>query len=271
MRPDVTAQPAAAFPQPILNLPNFLIIGANKAGTSAIQYYLSQHPDIFMSTPKEPMFFTSLKLEATSIAEAELNMERPYVSFSLDQYAELFQHAAEPLRGEASTSYLANPSCALWIRKILTGVKLIAVLRNPVERAFSNYKMHYQDGIEWRSFERAVGDEVAHGPGETWQGQHYLSLGLYGAQLSTFLRYFSPARIFVGDYDSFRDDSYEFMQRIFKFLGVSGFRPPDMSRVNVSEGPQHFPKALEAKVKKFFEEDNALLQTLVDFDVTHWI
>ncbi|MBI5189463.1 MAG: sulfotransferase [Nitrospirae bacterium] len=259
-----------------MKLPNFLIVGANKAGTTSLAYYCGQHPDIFMSAPiKEPMFFTSTK-QGVPISQATL--DNPYFCFTLQDYMDLFAKADEPLRGEASTAYLANPSCALWIKKVIPDARIIAILRNPVERAFSNYKMYHGNGVEKRTFPEAVAQEIEAGPGGLPHGQHYLSLGLYASQLRVFKRYFPDERIFIGDFGRYNEDTAGFLQDIFRFLGAREFVPPDLRRLNTSAGHYHkkgqaplLDRDLAARIAGYFEKDVTELQTMVGFDVMKWL
>lgn len=257
-----------------MTLPNFLIIGANKAGTTSLAYYCNQHPEIFISAVKEPMFFTSSRVGAS---RAESKLAEPYFSFTLEEYSSLFSGTEKSVRGEASTAYLANPECALWIKKILPHVKLIAVLRNPLDRAFSSYKMYRGNGIEQRTFEEAVLHEIEFGTKGISQGRHYLKLGLYGAQLTLFKKYFPDEQLLICDYERLNADSVAFLKDIFNFLGVGQFIPPKLDRKNTSEhhiGGKDAPKfglTIRKKMKEYFESDIKLLQTHVNFDVLHWL
>jgi hypothetical protein len=258
-----------------MKLPNFLIIGANKAGTTSLSFYCSQHPDIYISPVKEPMFFSSVRERKVSIEGATL--DDPYACFTLDEYLHLFAQAKERLIGESSTSYLANPYCAVLIKKIIPDVKLIAVLRNPIERALSVYKMYYGSGIEKRGFEEAVADELKNREALPY-GKNYLKVGLYASQLKAFLRYFPRDRVFIGSYDEYNRDTVGFLQRIFRFLGAREFSPPDLSRLNTSReyfsGPAAIPSMSQDQRKKlatYFEDDISELRNIVDFDVSNWL
>ena len=270
-----------------MNLPNFFIIGANKAGTTSLHHYCAQHPDIFMSRIKEPMFFTARPEPLVKPKEATLG--KPFNAFTLKEYAALFSGATEEMLGESSTAYLANPGkSALWIRKMIPDAKLIVVLRNPLERAYSNYKMYKAKNLDERSFEEAVLTEIEDGPKRLPQGKRYLHLGLYGKQISLFYRYFSQDQVFIGDYDELNSNSVDFLQKVFGFLGVSEFVPSDMGRLNKSidrEGyksrvgnrskdtniKKPYSVEIERKMKAFYCQDILKLQELVLFDVLKWI
>ena len=136
-----------------MTMPNFLIIGANKGGTTSLYNYLNQHPEIFMSPVKEPMFFTTVECNYTK--EEKKSKGLSDAATTIEDYQKLFRGVEnEKAIGEASTAYLANPRCAKVIKKYVTDMKLISVLRHPVDRAYSNHKMYVRRGLEKRSFDR---------------------------------------------------------------------------------------------------------------------
>jgi hypothetical protein len=277
-----------------IQLPDFLIIGAQKAGTTSLHHYCNQHPNICLADIKEPMFFASTTPPTMTFQEQTL--KSPYHFFYLNEYADLFKKAvlskkirrsflsflsnpartfsATPLLGEASTAYLANPfPSAIWIRKIIPYVKLIVILRNPIQRAVSAYKMYAKTGVDSRSLEEAMefglnGQEIS-----ISQGQRYLTLGLYAKQLSPFLKMFPREQLFIGDYDEFDSDNLGFLQKVLAFLQVEPFVPKDLKRLNVYDVKRttKLDKSLEEKMKAFFKEDILELQKTVDFDVQKWL
>lgn len=258
-----------------IRLPDFLIIGANKAGTSSLAWYCEQHPGIHMSWPvKEPMFFTSLRPDYTPATAAT-----PGASFTLSEYAALFAGARPDQRcGEASTSYLANPECAAWIQKLIPAVKLVALLRNPIERALSAHRMYRGMGIEDRSFERAVREELAGRSFRVPQGRRYLGAGLYGRQIAAFQARFAREQILVASYETFSRDNRAFLDRLFHFLGVAHFAPAELPRLNAgtdyasdATGVSDLDPALRRDLAGFFADDLERLAALVDFDPRPWL
>jgi len=217
-----------------MKLPNFFIIGANKAGTSSLYHYCRQHPEIFMSKNKEPMFFTASGPLPTKDEKVVNKPGLYYQYFTLREYIDLFVSATEPLRGEASTSYLANPNSTMWIRKIIPDAKLIVILRNPIERAISDFEFQAnRNKSESRTLAQAindalngyispanakqVGDNLLNDP------QRYLNLGLYGRQLSIVKRFFPDNQLFIADYGEYNKYTVEFVQKVYKFLGAGEF------------------------------------------------
>jgi hypothetical protein len=277
-----------------IKLPDFLIIGAQKAGTTSLHHYCNQHPNISMSQVKEPMFFASTTLP--TITFAEQSAKHPYAFFYLEEYSNLFKKALllkairrsflsylahpmqtfspSPLLGEASTAYLANPfPSTIWIKKMIPNVKLIVILRSPIERAVSAYKMYAKNGVESRSLEEAMESGLNGQESSISQGQWYISLGLYSRLLGPYLKTFPKEQIFIGDYDEYDGDNLGFLQKVFSFLHVKPFVPKDLKRLNIYDVKRTtgLDKALETKMKTFFEQDILALQTMVDFDVQKWL
>ena len=138
-----------------MTLPNFLIIGSAKGGTSSLHYYLRQHPQIFMPDLKEPRFF--------ALEGGILNFQNPdsainYNSITtLREYESLFANVTNELGiGEASPLYLYSEKAARRIKHYVPDAKLMVILRNPVDRAFSCYTHLLREGYETLSFEAAL-------------------------------------------------------------------------------------------------------------------
>ena len=246
-------------------LPNFLLIGANKAGTTSIYHYLQQHPEIGMASIKEPMFFTAhntLK-SAASIDSSTLN--QPFFIRDLTQYQQLFVgHEHKLARGECSTAYLPNPHLAVpRIKALCPDMKIIVCLRHPIARAYSNYLMYYGDGLETRSFEQAVIDEMAgHLHKAPTRGAEYLRLSLYAQSLNAYVKAFGRWRVLVLRYDDLQRTPLVFMKRIFRFLSVDDSFTPNVRRrfnsnkqwLSQTEKPQMSPYAA-AQCQQYFAKD----------------
>src|SRR5262249_39324802 len=137
-------------------LPNFFVIGAPKAGTTSLYEYVAQHPDVYMSPVKEPAYFKPRHPPGGEDAEPE---DR------LAAYVALFDGVAgEHVVGEATPSYLQSASAAARIRDAVPDARLVAVLRNPVDRAYSGYSMRVQQGTEDRTFVEAMDVELGRRP-----------------------------------------------------------------------------------------------------------
>lgn len=215
--------------------PNFLIIGANKGGTSSLYSYLQQHPEIFMSRVKEPNFFVNWDEErdgaGTKPDPKEPNWKDWRPISSLAEYREMFQvPAGMKAAGEASTAYLANKECAAKIFRYNPDMRIIAILRDPVSRAFSNYLMYVRLGHEDKEFSVAVEEELSGKRGYLPQGRHYLSLGFYHESVSEFIRVFGKERVRVYLTEELKHHPAELFADAFGFLGVDPSFVPDTSR-----------------------------------------
>ena len=230
-------------------MPNFLIIGFEKAGTTSVYQYLKQHPQVFVSPTKETNFF---------IYDGQNPEILPYlldwlpVVRSLSDYHALFRDASNHKAiGEASPLYLADPHAAKRIRHYIPEAKLIAILRDPAERAYSAYWMRVRDGRESRSFEQAIEEELSGRlDGSLEIGcRHYVSWGFYAKHLKTYLSYFDRSQLAVHLFDDLQDDPIGFMSTLFRFLEVDDRFTPDTSRrYNVSGRPRN--RLLEPFLRK---------------------
>lgn len=223
-----------------MGAPNFLLIGVGKAGTTSVYYYLTQHPDIYMSPIKEPRFFVYDKSLAPWLADPEVAAYFP--CRTIEQYEALFAGTGhEKVVGEASIQYYASPAAAERIARTLDSPKMVAILRNPIDRAYSSYTMEALAGREHRSFEQVVKDEINGVNAEHPMGRfHHLDRGLYHHHLTTFRQHMPRGDLKILLYDDLQQDSLRVMREIFKFLGVDEDFVPDTSiRYNPSGVPKH--------------------------------
>jgi GNAT superfamily N-acetyltransferase len=216
-----------------MRLPNFLIIGANRAGTTALAAYLGQHPQIFISPVKEPTFFVfdGNKALIDKVKKAA-NWWGGDMVVTLEEYAHLFDGAVhEVALGEASTAYLHNPVAARRIQQYVPDMKIVAVLRHPAERAFSNYLMYRRERLEkLRTFRRAIRKEKQRINSGYSQGYHYVQLGYYYRTLHYYYETFPSHQIRVYLYEDWTDEPIATIRDICRFLEVDDSFTPDMSR-----------------------------------------
>jgi len=200
-------------------LPNLLIVGAAKSGTTSLHYYLRQHPEIYMSPVKEPKFITAQFVRFPLRGVGDDRTERQIVK-DLRSYKALFAKAKrEKVLGESSTDtmYYYDRSIPV-IREILGQPKILIILRNPVERAFSNYLHLVRDGRETLSFEEALEQEESRIRDNWNYFWHYRSLGLYANQVKAFLEAFPATKVVL--FDDLRKDLPGLLREIFTFLEV---------------------------------------------------
>jgi hypothetical protein len=238
--------------------PNFLIIGAAKSGTTAVWHYLKQHPEIYMSPTKHTRFF-AFEVEEPSFqgpaptmrGPAGRNQSVPYAITDIDAYHALFDGATNEIAvGEASHSYLYQPQAAQRIRNYSPEMKLIAILRNPAERAFSHYRQMVRDGRESiPDFAQALAEEEKRVRENWWPDFHYIQTGLYYAQLKRYFDLFEHDQLKIYLYEDLNSDPLSLTRDIFRFLGVNElFTPQATARYNASGLPKS--KILHSSLQK---------------------
>jgi hypothetical protein len=220
-----------------LTLPNFLIIGAAKSGTTALYQFLLEHPEIYMSPDKEPHYFALSRKTITFTGPGSDYLNSRIRTLS--EYERLFADVTnERAVGEASTQYLYFPWTALNIRHHLPDVKLIAILRNPVDRAYSAYLHRVKRGLEQLSFEDALADEAVR-MRQNWDPvSFYKEGGLYARQLERYLQLFDASQLKVLTYEEFKSHPQAVLEELFTFLGVDPSFVPSLDRTfNASSMP----------------------------------
>jgi hypothetical protein len=219
-------------------LPNFLILGTAKAGTSSLYAYLKQHPDVFLSPTTELNFFAHEggDLNFRGPRDIEYMWDDSLVA-TYENYLKQFAGVdRETAIGEVSTHNLYSVRAPALIKRYVPNAKMIAILRNPVDRAFSAFAHMVRDRREETSDFCAALAREPERIRDNWEPLwHYKSMGLYGAQLSRYLETFDRKQIRVYIYDDFVARPLEVVQDIFAFIGVDAKFAPDMSeKYNVS-------------------------------------
>jgi Sulfotransferase domain len=222
--------------------PDFFLIGAPKAGTSALHSALAQHPHLFLSRVKEPKYYMcgdSPPPAYKGPGDAHSNQEWVW---QRERYLALFDDAPEgTLRGESTPFYLYNRDARRRIAADNPDAKLIAVLRDPVDRAYSNWMHLWMDGLEPRSdIVEAVSHEkkrIDAGWAPFW---HYSALGMYGRQVEDLFDHFPREQVLLLRYKTLVDEPDQALNRVCDFLGVEGQElstiPSDNSRPFVRDG-----------------------------------
>ena len=213
-----------------MKLPNFLIIGVQKAGTSSIYHYLKQHPQVYMSPVKETNFFE----RDWENADPEACDRKKNGIYTFSQYSQLFENVTDEIAiGEASPNYLFHyEASASLIQNHLPDVKLIAILRNPIERAYSDYLMHVRDSIgKPKPFAEHI---------QKANTSYTIRKGLYYDGLQHYLDKFGCDRVRVYLYEDLYRDSVQFMQEIYRFLGVDEtFNTDTSQKLQVAQVPKN--------------------------------
>lgn len=292
-------------------MPNFLIIGAAKAGTTALYTYLKQHPQIYTTPQKETSFFAfeGENLNFQGPGDNEI-AEHPITD--LATYQQQFQGVNdEKAIGEACPVYLYHPQAAQRIRNYLPDIRLIAILRNPVDRAYTNFLHLVREGRESESdFISALQAEPQRIKDNWMWFWYYTKISCYAEQLQRYYRLFDRSQIEVYLYEDLQSDARGLLQNIFRFLEVDDRFEPDFTiRPNKSGIPKNkllhrllttknplkaavkplIPPVMRQKIQhqnlaqpeispevrqeliKLFRDDILICQDLINRDLSNWL
>jgi len=241
-------------------LPNFFIVGTGKAGTTSLHRYLRQHPQIYMSPVKEPSFFAN-EIRAHTLGEA---FEKHVRQRSLDlpgtlkdgkpvkplgwlvsdwpDYLRLFQQAnGEKAIGEASAAYLWSETAASNIHQRISDARIVMMLRDPAERAFSQYLHQLAVGLTKSTFREHI-EECARGRHRE-MGIYYpfLEIGLYYEQVKRYLELFPRDRIRIYWFEEAWQRPDHLLRDLFQFLQVDPEFHPDTSRKHLRRRAPRWP------------------------------
>ena len=204
---------------------DFIIIGAQKCATTTLFKYLNEHSQIAMPEDKEAPFFNGV----TNKHDYEIFLERT------------FDHAiARQVLGKASPQYMAHPDTPRRIKKLAPKIKIIAILKNPLERSFSHYKMAVRRGTENRNYQSAVNDGLSdvslangraghapiHSKGYESEADFYLSWSEYGRLLTQYYNHFSAQQIMVVFAEDLNKSPKHTLAAILEFLAVDSTEMP---------------------------------------------
>jgi Sulfotransferase family len=225
-------------------LPDFLLIGAPKAGTSALHAALSRHPELFLSRVKEPKYYLCGDSPPPAYkGPGDAHSNREWV-WQRGRYLALFADAPDDvLCGESTPFYLYHRDARRRIAADLPHVKLVAVLRDPVDRAYSNWMHLWVDGLEpCADVVEACAREQARVDAGWAPFWHYRGLGMYGRQVADLFGHVDPERVLLLRYRDLVDHPDQTLDRVCGFLGVTpglvGAVPADNSRPFVTPGPR---------------------------------
>lgn len=204
-----------------MKYPNFIIAGAAKAGTTTLYNILNQHADIFLTDPKEPQYFVSEKFKKSGKSDKPAYYGGQSV-FDKDAYKRLYDKVdAELAIGEASTIYLHDPESHRKIFEEIPNVKLIFMLRNPVDRAYSQFLHQVRDGREkYDSFGEALEAEAERKEKNWGPFWYYKSSGEYYRQLKPYFKTFPEENIKVIIFEHFIKNKEKTISEILEFLSI---------------------------------------------------
>ena len=239
---------------------NFFVVGTVKGGTTSLHRYLDQHPDIYMSPIKETNFFSRFDINEANFSRDyahDVNVDlKKYLEGNMehtihiahvtqpDDYARLFKNVTnESIIGEISNSYLLYEQTPREIYKYNPAAKIAMILRNPVDRAYSQYVMNVRLGktMEKDFLKEIITDDQKAVKG--WGANHqYLMVGMYYEQVKRYFDIFNQEQIKVYLYDDYRKNQQEVVKDLYDFLGVDKDFEANMSEKHNEAGVPKFRK-----------------------------
>jgi Sulfotransferase family len=290
-------------------LPTFIVIGAAKAGTTALYWYLAEHPQIHMSPVKETNFF-AYGIDGKGqplFGDPELHY---FPIKTLAEYEELFSQAGGAKAvGEVSPMYLECPQSAERIHRAVAGAKIICFLRQPVDRAYSDYLMY----LRQRKLDFDPGRDLRADSRWARPDSHWMEIGKYYEPLARYYQRFSPEQIRIFLFDDLKRDALNVVQEVYRFVGVDSAFEPDLEtphnvggipasklmesaltsrklrrlmepwipkraanwvrrlRTRNMRQPPSLPAALRAELTGYFREDIARTSKLIGRSLDHWL
>ena len=239
---------------------DFILAGAQKSGTTALHYFLSRHPDIAMGDQQEIHFFDD---DALFVSEPD--------------YEQLHKHypllAPSTLAGDCTPSYIYHEPAAERIWKYNPKIKLLIILRNPVDRAFAHWNMQRYRGREPLDFFDAVREEktrVAGAPAAEARRFAYVNRGFYGQQLARLFNFFPREQVKVVKFEEFKEKQRETLNSIFSFLGLEPLRSLRSKDRNVVP----YERAMNWEERVFlynlFAQDIANVERMLGWNCSDW-
>ncbi|HEV2809033.1 MAG TPA: sulfotransferase [Acidimicrobiales bacterium] len=251
-------------------LPHFLVLGAQRCGTSSLYKYLGRHPCIAPSLRKEVGYFTSSYGEDVGWYRAH---------FPLEARAKLMAKAGQQLLSfEATPDYLLHPLAPARVMQLLPDARFVVLLRDPVDRAFSHYLHMRRLGFETRTFERAIEEEpmtvatdlarihldAGHDP-KQFHRFSYAARSRYVEQLERWMNAFPRERFLVLDSSALYSDPRPTYQEILRFLGLPGWSPKQFSNHSyvgspAPAAPSMHPELRHQLTERFAEANQGLAE-----------
>lgn len=254
---------------PLHVLPNFMIIGFPKCGTTSLYDYLTQHPQITPPLGKEIDFFDRLY-------ERGVNWYR--VRFPGKAY-NFFKHTASNKKiftGEATPRYVFHPLALQRIKKLIPDSKFIILLRNPIDRAYSHYNMNFQNGYEYRTFEDAIEHEEERISGRyqkmestsnyySWDFDlfGYLEQGKYAQYIKKWLNLFPKENFLILQSEEFLKNPQLVYHQTLDFLDLTKWEPEKYSQAKKRDYSSPIDESLRIKLSKHFQKYNDDLYELI--------
>ena len=261
------------FIGPFHVLPDYLIIGTAKGGTTSLYEYMIKHPQIFPALTKQVHYFDK------------------YFSRGVNWYRSTFPSKLQKIRatkknkkfvtGEATPLYMYHPLAPQRVYNLIPNTKLIVLLRNPVERAYSRYSMELNHNNETLSFEEAIEQEPSRLEGEFekmqkdgnyfsyhYNAHSYLTSGIYADQLERWFKYFPREQFLILSSEDFYKEPNKILNQVFQFLGIPDFNQETFSVFRKGNYSKMNPETRK-KLVEFFKPHNERLYKLLGTNF-HW-
>lgn len=239
-----------------MTLPNFIIIGATKSGTTSVFRYLAQHPDVYLPFFKEPHYFA---FEGLSMDfEGPYSKKLPFCT-TLDCYEAMFENVTDQQAiGEGSAMYLyLHEQAAPRIKACIPNVRLIVLLRQPAERAYSNFMHMIRETRETcDSLDEALAVEEQRIKDNWFPFYHYRAQGFYSQQLQTYFDLFDRDQIRIYLHDDLKADTPAVMADLYDFLEIEPIETLDTSEKHNQSG--RHKNALIRSVHSFLVKPNPI-------------
>ena len=223
--------------------PNFFIVGTIRAGTTSLHEYLNSSPNIYMSLVKEPHFFAKIRVTENSHFSPIRDEQK---------YLKLFSKVKdEKAIGEASPTYLQDPKAPYLIHKYVPKARIIIILRDPVERAFSHYLLLMNKGWEKHSFGEIIRETNREKKDALTD---VLEAGMYHEQVKRYLDIFGSDQVKILIFEEFAKDTRKAVREVLEFLGIND-EPPEV--VDKTYNPFSIPKG---PLSRFLLSNNTIRQ-----------
>jgi hypothetical protein len=253
-------------------LPRFLIVGAMKSGTSSLYWNLCRQNNVLAASRKELHYFADGYTRGWSWYRQQFPTRLLALAVALRERCRI-------ITGEASPYYLFHPKTAARVRRHLPRVKLIALLRNPVDRAYSHYQHTVRNDRETLSFEEAIDHEAERLDGErerlladdgyvspAYSAYSYLARGVYADQLETWLREFPREQLLVLRAEDLFERSQETLLLVNRFLQLMPKHLFELGTENTGGYESSIPPQLRPRLVEYFRPHNERLRSFVDWD-----
>lgn len=256
--------------------PSFIIIGAARSGTTSLYNYLSQHPCILPAYRKEPTYFANLYHKKNMIW-----YRAHFPTFAHKIFMEMKDKFQKVITGEASTYYLFYPYTAQRVNESLPSIKIIVMLRNPVDRAYSQYTQNKESGFEHLSFEEAIEleeerlkkDLVKLKEDHNYDSfelhkYSYFKRSTYVDQLKIWAKYFQKEQMKIIKSEEFYENTNRIYNETLEFLGLSRFNLNDFRKYSHVDYKPMNPTTRK-KLIGYFKPHNERLYEFLNRDF-HW-